>query len=391
MEHFLQILESLQTYHIVVISILFSAFVVQVFYYLFFYAKTLRYSKKTRKNKVSFLDNKPPVSVVICAKNESENLRNFLPSILTQDYPNYEVIVINDGSTDESEELLSILGTQYPHLYRTYLPSEAKFISTKKMALTVGIKAAKHELLLLTDADCQPAGKDWIANMVRNFDDQTDVVLGYGAYFKKKGFVGKLVSYDTFTIALQYMGFALAGKPYMGVGRNLAYRKSLFFKNKGFASHLKLQSGDDDLFISEVANKHNTRVEVSPESVTYSVPKETFKSWYTQKFRHLTTSPYYKASAKALIGIEVSSRFVFYASFITALIFNNMWLSITAGSIFLLRYLTQLLVINLSAKKINEQRFYLSILLFDVLLPLISLYIMIFGKKRRKHNSINWE
>ncbi len=390
MENILQTLQ-LDLYHIVIFGILLVAFVIQLFFYLFFYARVLYYNRKIKKGKVKFSTEQPSVSVVICAKNESENLLRFLPNILSQDYPNYEVVVVNDGSSDESEEVLSNFCSKYPHLYHTYLPSEAKFISTKKMALTVGIKAAKHEFLILTDADCEPAGKNWISNIVRNFDDQTDIVLSYGAYFKRKGFVGKLISYDTFHIALQYMGFALAGKPYMGVGRNLAYRKSLFFKNKGFASHLKLQSGDDDLFISEVATKQNTRVEVSPDSVTYSVPKKTFKSWYIQKFRHLTTSPYYKSGIKTLIGTEVFSRFLFYASFITALIFNNMWLSIAAGSVFLLRFIVQLLIVNLTAKRMNEQRFVLSVLLFDILLPLVNLNIMLFGKKKRRHNAIKWE
>jgi cellulose synthase/poly-beta-1,6-N-acetylglucosamine synthase-like glycosyltransferase len=381
--------DSLSVVQIILAIILFAAFAKQVFYYLFFYAKILYYKKKTVKGKVSFSTEQPPISVVICAKNESDNLRNFLPYILNQDYPNYEVIVVNDGSTDESEEILSSYGKEYSHLYHTYLPSEAKFISTKKMALTVGIKAAKNELLLLTDADCKPQGKDWISNIVRNFDDKTEIVLSYGAYFQQKGFVGRLISYDTFFIAMQYMGFALSGKPYMGVGRNLAYRKSLFFKNRGFASHLSLQSGDDDLFVSEVATKQNTRVEVSTESITYSIPKQSFKSWYIQKHRHLTTSPYYKFIPKFLIGAEVFSRFLFYLSFILLAIFGNMWLWIFAGSLFLLRFITQALVINLTAKQMNERTFYFGIILYDILLPLISLNIMLFGNHKKR--ATKWE
>ncbi len=384
------VLQTLKPIHFIIAGILFIAFAAQLFYYFFFYAKLLYYNRKRRKGKVEFSNEQPPVSVVICAKNESENLQKFLPEVLTQNYPNFEVIVVNDGSSDESEEILSMLGEKYPNLYHTYLPQEAKFISTKKMALTVGIKAAKNEILLLTDADCLPEGKNWISNIIRNFDSKTDIVLPYGAYFKNKGFVGKLISFDTFTIAIQYLGFALAGKPYMGVGRNLAYRRSLFFNNKGFASHLKLQSGDDDLFVSEVATSQNTRVEISPESITYSIPKKTYKSWYVQKFRHLTTSPYYKTSIKTLIGIEIFSRFLFYASFISILLLNNIWLSIIAGILFLLRFGMQMFIINKTAKKMNERQFFLSIILFDIFLPLVNLYILIFGKKRRKQNAVKW-
>jgi len=386
--NFIDLINSFDTFHFVMAGVLLFAFAVQLFYYLYYYRKILSRGRKIRKGKISFSDKKPPVSVIICAKNESENLREFLPSVLTQDYPDYQVIVVNDGSSDESEEILALFSQEYPHLYHTYLPLTAKFISTKKMALTVGIKAAKHDIVLLTDADCKPAGKDWITNIVRNFDEKTDVVLAYGAYFKEKGLLGKLISYDTFTIALQYMGFALAGKPYMGVGRNLAYRKRLFFDNKGFASHLHLQSGDDDLFIKDVATKRNTSVEFSPESITYSVQKQSFKSWRIQKSRHFTTAPYYKINTRLRIGGEIFSRFLFYAAIIALAATQNLWLAGFAGSIYLLRVLVQQLVINRTAKKMNEQRFYFSALLFDVILPIINLYVFIFCRRKSR---MKWE
>ena len=386
--NFIDFFNSLNTFHFATATVLLTAFTVQLFYYLYYYRKILSRGKKIRKGKITFSDKKPPVSVVICAKNESENLQKFLPSVLTQNYPNYQVIVVNDGSNDESEEILAIFSQEYPHLYHTYLPQTAKFISTKKMALTVGIKAAKHDIVLLTDADCEPAGKDWITNIVRNFDEKTEVLLSYGAYFKEKGVLGKLISYDAFTIALQYMGFALAGKPYMGVGRNLAYRKQLFFDNKGFASHLNLQSGDDDLFFKEVATKRNTQVEISPESITYSVPKQSFKSWRIQKSRHFTTAPYYKASTRLRIGGETASRFLFYVAIIALAATQNLWIVGFAGGIYLLRVLVQLLVINRTARKMNEQRFYFSALLFDIILPIINLYIFIFCRRKSR---MKWE
>ncbi len=221
-----------------------------------FLLSALLLKRKANKGNIHFQTAQPPVSVIICAKNESKNLSDFLPSILTQDYPNYEVIVVNDGSTDESEIVLANLERTYKHLYHTYIPENVKVMSPKKLALTVGIKAAKYDYLLFTDADCQTVSDKWIANMMRNFSPETDFVLGYGAYEQKPGFLSHLVSYDTFFILLQYMGFAYRGKTYMGVGRNMAYRKQLFFDRKGFASILHLQSGDDDLFINKAATKN---------------------------------------------------------------------------------------------------------------------------------------
>lgn len=375
-------------------SILAFCFLVQMVYYLYFYRGILAYRQKIRKHDVPFRDDKPSVSVIICAKNESENLDNFLPSVLNQDYPNFEVIVINDGSTDETEMVMKKYEKKYRNLYHTYVPENAQIMCSKKLALTLGIKAAKNDLLLFIDADCAPISEHWIEKMTRNFTTGKDFVLGYGAYEQKSGVLSHLISYDTFFIALQYMGFALRGLPYMGVGRNLGYRKDVFFKNKGFESILHLQSGDDDLFVNKNAKGSTTRVEINPLSVTSSVPEETFKDWYIQKERHLSTSHYYKTSTRTLIGTEVFTRGLFYLSFLISLLavlFTNpfdigmknwIWSISIVGGLFLLRYIVQALIINLSASILGERKFFLSILVFDILLPLISLRALTVNKLR---------
>ena len=372
-------------YYVWVVCVCFGlVFFVQLFYYLYFYRGILVWSKKMDNLEVPLLDRLPGVSIVICAREESENLRAYLPSILSQNYPNYEVIVVNDGSMDETEKVLHDLEFSHPNLYHTYVPEEAKVMSSKKLALTVGIKAAKNEIVVLTDADCEPVGENWLRSMARNFTQQKDFVLGYGAYRRSPGVLSHLISYDTFFIALQYMGFAVRGVPYMGVGRNLAYRTEVFFKNKGFASILHLQSGDDDLFVNANVTKRNVRIEVSPESVTLSEPKTTFRQWFYQKERHLSSSPYYRRGSKWLIGVEQMSRGLFYALLIATIIVSPLIVCLSAILLFLIRYLVQLSIINKSAKQLGERRFYLSILAFDVFLPIVSLYILIETKLQRK-------
>jgi len=366
-------------------QILFAAMIVvfgtQLYYYLYHFNAILRYSRKQSKGIVPFLESKPPVSVVICARNESEHLQQFLPTILTQDYPQYEVIVINDGSTDATEDLLRELSKQYPHLYRTFVPASADVRSTKKLGLTIGIKAAKYDLLLFTDADCQPVDNHWISNMARNFTQGTEFVIGYGGYKKEKSWISRLISYDTLFIGLQSLGFALTGRPYMGVGRNMAYRKDTFIREKGFSKSLKLQSGDDDLFVNGIANEFNTRVEISPKSVTWSVPKDSFNAWFRQKERHLSTAKFYTKSSLMLLGVEVLTRGLFYLLFVAILILSPLSLKIMALALFLIRYGVQLWTINKVAKQWNERRFYFSIFIFDLFLPLVNLYIQLFGKK----------
>ncbi len=388
MEFFLNLPSVIQ----LLIAVFAVSFFIQAFYYLYYYSGMIFYNQEIKKGRIEYSTRKPPVSVIICAKNEAENLEAFLPLILEQRYPEYEVIVVNDGSTDQSNDVIEKYKDKYPHLYHTFLPMEAKYTSRKKMCLTVGIKAAKYERLLLIDADCEPAGKEWISSMVRNFTQKTELVLGYGGHKPKEGLLNKIISYDTLFIAMQYMGFALKGKPYMGVGRNLSYKKELFFKSKGFASHLNLASGDDDLFVKEVAGKNNTRVEFSPGSITWSVREMTFKSFLYQKERHLSTSPYYSLATRARIGMEVFSRAFFYALFaglaVYLLIAQHYAMAGVLGGIFLLRYILQLIVINKTAGILGEKKFLLSILFFDIFLPLIFLHIFTLRKIGTKKQSM---
>lgn len=377
----------------ILLSILILTLTIQLGFYFIPYTAILRRIRKIKKGNVPHTVEQPPVSVIICARNEGDNLNRFLPLVLEQNYADYEVIVVNDGSCDDTEDIIKNLQKVYHNLYITNIPQETRIISHKKLAITVGVKAAKNEILLFTDADCRPLTPDWITTMVRNFDGQTEFVLGHGNYYREHGFISKMVSYDTLTIVMQYMGFALLGYPYMGVGRNMAYRKSTFFNHKGFAGFLHVASGDDDLLINAFGKKHNTRIEPSREAETLSLPKTTFRDWYYQKLRHLSTVDVYKSGSKMWIGLEPLTRELFYLTIILLAIFgynNPIVLAIAAGS-FLLRFLIQFIIINLTARVYNDKKFGLSIILFDILLPLITLYILTIDKMFRHKAKFIWK
>jgi len=376
---------------LITFGILSLAFLYQLYFYLRYLNGVLRLRSNINKNKISFLNEQPPVSVIICAKDEADNLRSFLPFILQQEYPDFEVIVINDGSTDETESLLNNLSVEYMNLRTTFVPVGARNLSTKKLGLTLGIKAAKNELLLFTDADCMPEDNQWIARMARNFTPETDFILGYGAYLNKKGFVNRLITYDTLFIALQYMGMAISGKPYMFVVRNLAYRKETFFAQKGFASTLNLISGDDDLLVNKASNSKNTKVEIAPDSITWSEPNKTFSGWFYQKERHLSVSSYYKASSKFRLSLEPVSRGLFYAAMILSLVVGNLITLAATGVLFLTRFIIQLVIVNKSSKHFGERKYLFLLPVFDIFLPLVNLYILTLGRITSKGKSVRWK
>ena len=345
----------------------FIAFI-QLFFYLFFYTRiawTKNHVKEAPAEEV-------PLSVIICARNEARNLRRFLPSILEQDYSNYEVIVVNDCSQDDTEVVLKRFCQKYEHLRTTFLREDEKFVHGKKLALTVGIKAAQFEYVVLTDADCQAVSKNWLKQIAASLGKKS-IVLGYGGFLQRKGFLNRLIRFDTLWIALQYLSFAKSGLPYMGVGRNLAYHKSLFFGVKGFASHARLESGDDDLFINQVANHRNTTVLYNEDSHTRSRPKIRFKHWVDQKRRHFTTSGHYRFIHKFLLSLEPASRVLFYALFATLMFFPKY--RIIAGSIALFRLLVFFLIVPFVKKHFKEPGIIGWALFFDIIFPFLYFYI----------------
>ncbi len=334
----------------------------QLYFILFVYGRLSRYKVKSYQEATE----KSAVSVIICAHNEQENLQQYLGSILEQEYPEFEVIVVNDCSSDETKWVLKEFSSRYAHLRVVEIKEHIQLKHSKKFALTMGIKAAKHGLLLMTDADCQPMSRQWLAEMAGALQGKKELVLGYSPYFKYPGFLNKLIRFETTHTAMSYLAYALKGDAYMGVGRNLAYSKELFFKGKGFNAHMHIKSGDDDLFVNANANRNNVEIAIHPDAFVESAPKTTWKSYYKQKARHAGASVLYKARHKSMLGIQLISAVLFYSLLLVSVILlPGFWYVALAA--YLIRLLSQLLVFRAIYRKLQ-----VSDLL--VWLPILDLY-----------------
>lgn len=354
-----------------VLFVLLIAFQATVFLQLLFY--WLIFSRPVF-SKPRATSSSPPVSVVICAKNEGENLKANLPFYLSQDYPNFEVVVVNDASDDDSYYLLKLMAEQHANLKVVNLIERPNFFVGKKFPLSIGIKSSTHEILLLADADCKPATDLWIRQMIDGYDQKTEIVLGYGAYQTLPGFLNKLIRFDTLHTGMQYLSLAMAGLPYMGVGRNLSYKKSLFYKANGFISHYRVISGDDDLFINQTATAKNTRVVTGINNRTVSAPKSSFMDWVKQKRRHLSTGEYYKTRHKIVLASYSATQFLFYGLLITLLITLYQW-PFVAGAAFL-RFASQLFLTKKWMKRLNERNFLLFSPFLEVFTMIVNPFIM---------------
>jgi cellulose synthase/poly-beta-1,6-N-acetylglucosamine synthase-like glycosyltransferase len=306
----------------------------------------------------------PGISIIIAARNESQNIFKNLPFILEQDYPNFEVIIVNHQSIDDSQYILDAYCQQYKNL-RTIQVEKSKHLKYgKKLPLTIGIKGAMHEHLVFTDADCKPASNQWLKSMSSCFNDKHEIVLGYGPYIQRKGILNKIIRFDTAWIAMNYFSMAKSKMPYMGIGRNMAYTRTVFDKVKGFKSHYSLSSGDDDLFIQEAAKKRNYTINVSEESFCYSKPATSWSQWMKQKSRHYTTATKYQVIKKLMLGIYPLSLLMMLVSFVTLLFDSNfVWLSLAIFSFILI---LKWIVFGLSFKKLKESNFIALLPLLDI-------------------------
>ncbi|TVZ55335.1 cellulose synthase/poly-beta-1,6-N-acetylglucosamine synthase-like glycosyltransferase [Lutibacter sp. Hel_I_33_5] len=349
-----------------IITVFFYFFVavtaIQIIYYLSFLS--FLSAKKKKSNNIKNL----PISVIICAKNEAQNLQKYLPSVINQKYNDFEIVLINDASSDDTLEVMENFEKKNNNIKIVDVKNIEAFWGNKKYALTLGIKAAKNEHLLFTDADCLISSDNWISEMSTRFNEEKTIILGYGKYAKtKRSLVNLLVRYETLLTAIQYFSYAKLGSPYMGVGRNLAYTKSDFFKTKGFISHLHIRSGDDDLFIQDAASNTNTTICTSLDSFTVSDAPTSLQEWFRQKRRHISTSDYYKFKHKFFLGLFYTSKVFFYMLSIIFLIYN--WK--ISLPLIILYYLICYISVGLSAKKLQETQ----VLFF---LPFLEIFLLLF-------------
>ncbi|WP_405607454.1 glycosyltransferase [Polaribacter sp. Asnod1-A03] len=349
-----------------ILTVLFYSFVVfaaiQIIYYLVF--SSFLFDKKKKRN--SSLNES--ISVIICAKNEAKNLQSFLPSIIKQEYSNFEIVLINDASYDETLGVMESFEKEHENIKIVNVENTEAFWGNKKYALTLGIKAAKYDHLLFTDADCKPISKHWISKMSENFSKEKTIVLGYGKYKQENKLVNLFVRFETLLTAIQYFSYAKLGSPYMAVGRNLAYNRNEFFNIKGFINHMHIRSGDDDLFIQDAANKKNTTYALSKNSFTESIAPKNFKEWFHQKRRHISTAKHYKNKHKLFLSLFFISKILFFL-LASVLFFFFTWKIILP--IVLTYYLVQFIVIGFASKKLKEP-------LITFFLPFLEIGLLIF-------------
>lgn len=375
MEYFLELF-LFDKVEIILLSLFFLLFLIQLFFYIKYYGRPYREAKKRLKGGDVKALKTPKVSVIISSENEAIRLAKVLPIILEQNYPDFEVIVVSDGSTDETEELLDSLKTQYNNLYSTFIPySSDKSFGRRKLAYTMGAKAAHGDVLLFIEPHSAPMSENWIRLMVQDISDEVEVVLGVSSFIQNKTSFNRISRFDNYMFTTQYISKALGGRPFTGVYRNVAFKKSLFFENKGFASHLALENGED-LFINQIVNKSNTSVCLDQDSFT-TADIDNFSLWKSIKKNHSIARSNFKTRATQIFNVEMTTRYLFYilfAGLVGYSIYMKQWAVLSiAVLLFLIRLIVQLVIINKGSEYFKSGKYYFSLLLLDIFQPIYNI------------------
>lgn len=336
----------------------------------------------------------PGVSVVVYAHNDAEYLERFLPLIMHQDYPKFEVIVVDDASYDNSHDILSETAAHFDHLHVTFLPDNTRSLSRKKLCLMMGIKAAHHEVVLTTNANCRAMSDQWLRLMMRNFTPGIDVVLGYShyRYHKDRGLGRFYRAFDTVVTSMQWTGAAITGKPYRGTGDNLAYRRHVFFDNMGFSKNLDLRWGEDDVFVSEIAHGGNCRLELAPDSQVHTYFDKISRAHSILKMRRDCTSKRVSSQSQFLQrGLFSMVNYLRLGCLVAAvaLDYSNALTVAVAGLLLVAAWILSILPYNKAAMVLQAPGLQLSVPFFNVWRPVVNLYYRVRGSSLKSSNYIS--
>ncbi len=364
-------------------------FIIQILYSLFLFRKPQAIEKKREEIIVGEAD-LPGISVIVTSKNKSFELEKNLPYFLNQNYPLYEVIVVNSGSTDDTDVVLKSAEQKYSRLYHTFIPAGADEVNEKKLAITLGVKAAKYDIVLFSESYCRPSSTNWIREFGKEFTKGKDILLGYSkVVFTNRVRLGNFIRYDNLIHHLKFLSMAIAGKPFMGIGRNMAYKKELFFNKKGLSSVLGIDGGEDDLYINRISNRKNTGVILSKDSITETDSVDSFSTWRSIKSKYLYTKQYYKGPANSIFGFETITKQLFYLilllSIAASIYFSNYILLGFSVLLFIIRFIILLLIINKNSVRFDSRKFNINLLFFDLLQPISNLRFKKYANKRNKY------
>ncbi len=349
----------------------------QIYYFVGRYGRIAKYSNSRRPAKEA-----PGVgiSVIVLLGDNLWYLENVLPKFLAQDYPDFEIVIVEIGTTEEFSDELAILRDQFTNIITTRMEYDPRFPLSNKMAYNVGIKAATKENIILTTDSAGPVSPKWLDCMSRGFETG-DVVVGYCGMERKAGLVAKMMRCDRLMPSTRSLASAVAGEPYRGTIHNLGLSRELYFRRKGFG-HLNMNLGEDDLFVQQITTAENCSIIMNPHATMREIQWGGAGWWWgLKKFRH-STFRYYPRWVKNYIQWELGSRLLFYAAVITLAVIMPWQVAAGVGALWLLRLLIVRYQMWRVRKRLGERSLGWALVVHDIIEPLSSIWLAMWSRLR---------
>jgi len=309
-----------------------------------------------RKEK-SFSENgETGVSLIITANNKAGELKENLEYFLNQNYAPYEVIVVDECSEDDTQDVLAEMQQKYPGLRTTRIFPDTKFRSTKKLAINIGILAARYDIVLFAEINSRPASSSWVKAMASYFTPDTAVVLGYANYAAGK----KRVNFHRMYRFLRYLKMLLLvkGKTYvLGDGYNMAYRKGLYLANKVFSKNSQSYAGYDNEIVRILSKAGKVRVAKNKD--TFIEIKGSRKKTCSEDFTYYCFNRRrWELPIKLKANADNFLRMVFYI--LSFLLINVKFLQNYVIIGILLTFLMDFVTLNIYLKHLKQKKLFLT-------------------------------
>ena len=347
--------------------------------HLFLFTGRVLFRKKVDNNEAE----KKPLSLILTIRNEEENLKNNLPKILSLENIDFEMVVVDDFSQDNSYLILGLLKDRYKRLTISALNQETKF--STKLALNIAIKATNNKWILTVPVSLAEVAAEWLDYISQATNNEKNVVIGYSTVARSKGFYNRLTRIENYFSYLKSTGYILNGIPFVYSVENVAFQKEKYFEIGGFGQKVTEHYANLELVINSFIRKKTTAVLFNKESSIRKTEVVKRADYFDLLKKSIRIESHLSSSKRVILFLIEFGKLLFLpiAAFVIVLL-PELWI-ILAGLMGFI-FTPYLFIIKITQNRLNERKIFIPSLVYDLLMPYYKLFFRWHFNRRSRKN-----